>query len=202
MMTFKTDDVIIRRFQMRDAEQEDLNIFLYNNSNIVPDDVKIETGYGYKQKAKLVVKSAINEYYTDEPIWAIENKETKRIIGYIRVCNYSSKNKMCNLTWAMSNRHWDNGFMKDALVQIFNFMFTKRDVELIECSYYQPDDSNNVILDEIGMTKEATLRARRVNEHTKMKENFIIYSISKEEFYQNFGSVVSSKHFRYLKRKI
>ena len=34
------------------------------------------------------------------------------------------------------------------------------------------------------MRKEAVLRERRINEKTNEKENFVIYSINKQEFYQ------------------
>ena len=204
MKTFKTDNVIIRRFQMRDAEQ--LNLLLYNDSNVAPEydnDINEEDRIENLNKTKLVIKSAINEYYTDEPVWAVENKWSKKIIGYIRVCNYSIKNKMCNISWVVSNEHWDDGFMKDAFTKIFNFLFTKKNIELIECSYYQQDNNSNVILDEIGMTREAVLRDRRVNEKTHKKENFVIYSISKEEFFNSENYKLSSrKSIKRLKRKI
>jgi len=204
MKTFKTDNVIVRRFQMRDAEQ--LNLLLYNNSNVVPE-CNVEMNDINQQEnlneTKLVIKSAINEYYTDEPVWAVENKKSKKIIGYIRVCNYSVKNRMCNITWAVSNKHWDDGFMRDALIQIFNFLFTKKNIELIECSYYQQDNNSNIVLDQIGMTKEAVLRDRRVNEKTHKKENFVIYSISKEEFFNSENyKLLSKKTIKKIKRKI
>lgn len=204
MKTFKTDNVIVRRFQMRDAEQ--LNLLLYNNSNVAAEfnnDANEEDEMENLKKTKLVIKSAINEYYTDEPVWAVENKWSKKIIGYIRVCNYSVKNKMCNISWVVSNEYWDDSFMKDALTKIFNFLFSKKNIELIECSYYQQDNNSNMVLDKIGMTKEAVLRDRRVNEKTHKKENFVIYSISKDEFFNSENYKLSAnRRIKYLKRKI
>ena len=201
MKTFKTNNVIIRRFQMKDADQEGLNLLLYNNSNIVPEEIIDENRS--LAKTKLIIKSAINEYYTDEPIWALENKESKKIIGYIRVCNYSIKNKMCNVTWAISSKHMDERFIQEALVKIFNFLFSKKNIELIECSYYEQRKSDSIILDGIGMTREATLRNRRVNEITNKKENFVIYSISKDEFYKFCSQkAIENKQLKFLKRKI
>ncbi len=204
MKTFKTDNVIVRRFQMRDAEQ--LNLLLYNNSNVAAEfnnDANVEDEMENLKKTKLVIKSAINEYYTDEPVWAVENKWSKKIIGYIRVCNYSVKNKMCNISWVVSNEYWDDSFMKDALTKIFNFLFSKKNIELIECSYYQQDNNSNMVLDKIGMTKEAVLRDRRVNEKTHKKENFVIYSISKDEFFNSENYKLSAnRRIKYLKRKI
>ena len=74
--------------------------------------------------------------------------------------------------------------MKEALIQIMNFLFSKRDIELIISSYYEQNKISSVILESIGMRKEAVLRERRINEKTNEKENFVIYSINKQEFYE------------------
>lgn len=182
---FKTNSVIVRRFELKDVKQAYSNLF--ETCNI--------------EEARMNIRSAINEYYTDEPIWAVEDKINKSLVGSIRVNNYSLKNKTCNVSWIMSYKHWDNIFMKDALTQIFNFLFTKKDIELIECSYYEQEDNTNVILEEIGMTKEATLRDRRINEKTNKKENFVIYSISKQEFMKNRSGEQIQRRFRRIMHK-
>lgn len=65
-----------------------------------------------------------------------------------------------------------------------NFLFSKKDIELIISSYYEQNKISSVILESIGMRKEAVLRERRINEKTNEKENFVIYSINKQEFYE------------------
>lgn len=185
MKGFKTNNVIVRKFEMKDVEQAHFNLLEdnkgnnFNNICASIDDMKCEN----IAQTRMIVKSAINEYYTDEPVWAVEDKQNKNLVGYIRVINYSAKNKMCNITWAMSCKYLGCDFMKEALTQIFNFLFVKKGIELIECSYYEKNKNTGVMLDEIGMTKEAVLRDRRINEQTLEKENFVIYSINKQEFF-------------------
>ena len=189
---FKTNSVIVRRFQMNDAKQAYEN---FNNS--------IKTTVERIERIKMIIKSAINEYYTDEPIWAVEDKLNKKLVGGVRVCNYSSKNKMCNISWMMFHKHCNNSFMKDALTQVLNFLFTKKDIELIECSYYEQNENNGVILDEIGMRKEAVLRDRRFNEKTNKRENFVIYSINRKEFLEKVKNNILEHHcYKKLSRKI
>lgn len=197
---FKTDNVIVRRFEMKDVEQAYLNLSVTDDFDDSTTDNDYEE-HKSLEETRVIVKSAINEYYTDEPIWAVEDKVHKNLVGFIRVCNYSKKNKMCNITWAMSYKYWEDCFMIDALKQIFNFLFTKKDMELIECSYYEQNKETDVILEGIGMRREATLRDRRVNEKTHKKENFIIYSINKEEFYENNYSDFNNKKFKILHKK-
>ena len=51
------------------------------------------------------------------------------------------------------------------------------------------------------MTKEATLRDRRINEKTNKKENFVIYSISKQEFMENRSGEAIQRRFRRFMHK-
>ena len=188
---FKTNNVIVRKFNMKDVNQVCSNLSTTEEKSI--------------EEARMIVKSAINEYYTDEPTWAIEDKRKKNLVGVIGVTNYIPKNKICNITWTMSYKYWDDKFMKDALTQIFKFLFTKKNIELIECSYYEQNKKDSLILDSIGMTKEASLRDRRINEYTHEKENFVIYSINKQEFFETLEtseiSEVENKFKGYLKKK-
>lgn len=180
LKNFKTNDVIVRRFEMNDLEDIHYNI-------LIQDDVIDMANYTPHKnidESRIILKSAINEYYTDEPIWAVEDKKNKNLVGFIRVSKYSRKNKKCHLTWAVAHQYWDSSFMKEALIQTMNFLFSKKDIELIISSYYEQNKISSVILESIGMRKEAVLRERRINEKTNQKENFVIYSINKQEFYE------------------
>ena len=180
MKSFKTKNVKVRKFELEDIEQAYLNLSMYDDFNNISE----VTSNGNLDKTKLIVKSAIKEYHTDEPVWAVEKCNSKQLIGYIRVSNYSSKNKICNITWSMSKKLWDEYAMKEALNEIINFLFVNKNIELIECSYYEQDNKNAKILESVGMIKEAILRNRRINSRTQKKENFVIYSIDKQEFFE------------------
>ena len=136
---------------------------------------------------------------TPEQFWAFGEKMITDVVIYLCMLPL-----LFSLTRAMkAGILWDNSFMKDALVEIFNFLFSKKEIELIECSYYEQNKNISVILDEIGMTKEASLRDRRINEQTHQKENFVIYSINKQEFKGMYSDKYTNNRFYgYLKRKI
>ena len=180
MKSFKTKQVKVRKFELTDIEQAYYNLSIYDDFKNVSEDAFNSN----MSKTKLVIKSAINEYYTDEPVWAVEKCDNKQLIGYVRVSNYSEKNKMCNITWSMSNGLWDAYAMKEALIEVMNFLFNKKNIELIECSYYGQVKKYEEILNSVGMIKEAILRNRRINSKTNEKENFVIYSIVKQEFFE------------------
>ena len=180
---FKTNKVIVRRFQMKDARDVFFNLSQKDEIEDSSNSTEYLSNHSI-EKARMIIKSAINEYYTDEPIWAVEDKMNKELVGSIRVTNYSRKNKMCNITWNMSYKYLDNTFMKEGLAQILKFLFIKKHIELVECSFYENNKNMSTIVEGIGMTKEAILRDRRINEKTHKKESYIIYSINKNEFFK------------------
>lgn len=178
MKYFKTNNVILRKFEMDDVVEAYNNLLVYNGTTNVSNLITHEN----LEETKVIIKSAMNEFYTEEPIWAIEDKKTKHLIGYIRVINYSPKNKMCNLTWAMSCEYWNEDNITEAINKILKFLFSKKDIELVESSYYGEHELTKTVLEKVGMVREATLRNRYYNEITNEKEDFVIYSINKSEF--------------------
>jgi ribosomal-protein-alanine N-acetyltransferase len=171
MRYLKTNDVIIRRFR-----KEDINRLqdIYDNVDYINN--KLET---YK-----LIESAIYEYYTEEPVWALEEKNTQKLFGYIKIENYSPKNKICYISWSVKDEYANSVLIKQALKKVINFLFKEKNVDLIECSYYGQNKQKDIILGNIGMKKEAVLKQRRYNEQTHKKEDFFIYSIDIKEFNQ------------------
>ena len=180
MKSFRTNNVIIRKFEMEDLE--DIHYNILTQEEVI--DMANEKKYNDLNESRIVLKSAMNEYYTDEPVWAVEDKKEKRLVGFIRITNYSAKNRKCNLTWAVANRYWNSYFMEDALIKVIRFLFVKKNIDLIESSFYEQNKISSIILENIGMTKEAILRERRINEKTHQKEDFVIYSINRNEFFE------------------
>lgn len=178
MKSFKTNDVLIRKFKKDDIDKVYKN---FNSSNKISNLSNVITNKS-KYETQKIVESAMIEYYTEEPIWALEEKQTKDIFGFIKIDNYSPKNKICNISWAMVDDYAKEKLITQALKKVVDYLFEKRGIELIECSYYEQNKETGVILDNIGMKKEAVLKHRRFNEQTNTKEDYIIYSININDF--------------------
>lgn len=181
MKCFKKNNVVIRKFEENDLEDMHYNILTQEEVM----DMANEKIYTDINESRIILKSAMNEYYTDEPIWAVEDKKKKRLVGFIKVTNYSKKNKRCNLIWTAVCEYWKSNFMQDALLEVINYLINKKHIELIISSYYEKNSISSFILESIGMKKEAVLRDRRINEKTNEKEDLVIYSINKQEFLAN-----------------
>lgn len=178
MKNFKTSNTIIRKFKMDDVEDAYYNITKHEDIT----DMANFPSHRNLDETELIIKSAITEFETKEPVWAVEDKKLKKLVGFIKVSNYSTKNKMCNLTWTMAKNYWETSYMKEALEKIMNFMFVNEKMELINGEYFEQNKITGNILESVGMIKDGILRNRRINPVTKERESLVMCSITKDEF--------------------
>lgn len=137
----------------------------------------------YESKKDIIklIESNIQDYSTYEACWAIEEKKSNKVIGYISMLNTSLKNKQCTLTWTLNSNYWGLGYSEEILKTMLKYLFDEHPFEIIIVKYYSNTTFFNPILDSVGMKKDAVLRYRRINPITGDKESLIVYSILKEE---------------------
>lgn len=173
MKSFRTNDVLIRKFKKDDVDSVYEGFRnatqISNLSNVIVNESK--------SKIQKLVESAIIEYHTEEPIWALEQKQTQNLFGFIKIENYSPKNKICKISWALIDSYNNEEMIIQALKRVIYYLFKKKRIELVECSYYGQNRETDKILNNVGMKKEAVLKHRRYNEETKLYEDYYIYSI-------------------------
>lgn len=136
-------------------------------------------------ETKTLLRSAINESEGGIPFWFIESKENEEIIGYIKISEYSEKDKKVQVEfYFLENWRKDNS-PEEVLEQVIKYLFTEKTFEIVIIKFYDRsrEDTENLssILEKIGMKKEGIFRNRMINSKGE-KINKIIYSILKEEW--------------------
>lgn len=182
MKDLETKNLIIRKFKLEDAEDVHKNLATIT---------KLTDCSGYHVhkdivETKIMISSFINEYEMNELVWALEEKKSGEVIGYINALEFSIQNKLCEIKFGIKIGLENAGIMEEALEKVLDYLFKEKGFNTVAAKFY---DSNSEVtkikcrtLENVGMTKEAVLRNRRINEITKKPENKIIYSILKEEF--------------------
>ena len=111
-------------------------------------------------------------------------KETKQLIGYVKMSMASYEYKKCNVIYYILSEY-EEEFEKDALQEIVNYLLKEEGFETIIFGFYDTDidrtNFNKKVLKRIGAKKEGVLRNRKVNPLTGKKDNKLIYSIIKED---------------------
>ena len=78
--------------------------------------------------------------------------------------------------------------MEEALNSVLEYIFNEKNFNMVVSKFCdgnkEINDFKTAVLEGIGMKKEAVLRNRRINEKTGILENQVIYSITKDEFFE------------------
>lgn len=176
------DDFETERLKLRKFKRKDVNALFEITSNKKVAEYSDFSPHFSKDETLLSIECAIRDYGTYESCWAIEEKQSHKLIGYIQIFNASLKNKQCSLTWVLNESYWGLGYSEEILKNMFDFLFKKEIFDIIIVKYYSDSVFSNPILENVGMKKDAILRDRRINSVTNKKESLIVYSIIKEEF--------------------
>ena len=136
-------------------------------------------------ETKGLLKAAINEAEEGIPLWFIESKESKEIIGYTKIAEYSEKDKKARVEFYFLEKWRKDGSPEEVLGKIIKYLFTGKTFETIAMKFYDSSEEDTEclsnVLERIGMKREGVLRNRMINNNGK-KINKIIYSILKEEW--------------------
>ena len=184
MKDLETKNLKIRKFRIEDAED------VYNN---LATEKKLEKCLGYNmhqdiEQTKQMISSYINEYEANELVWVIEEKQTNTAIGFINALEVSRLNQYCNMKFGIAFKYIEKHYMEEALNCVLEYIFNEKGLNMVVSKFYDGNEEitnfKTTILDTIGMKKEAVLRNRKINEKTGILENQVIYSITKDEFFE------------------
>lgn len=184
MKDLETENLRIRKFKIEDTED------IYNN---LATEKKLEKCLGYNmhqdmEQTKQMILSYINEYDANELVWVIEEKKTNTAIGFINALEVSTLNQYCNMKFGIAFKYIEKHYMEEALNCVLEYIFNEKGLNMVVSKFYDGNEEitnfKTTILDTIGMKKEVVLRSRKINEKTGILENQVIYSITKDEFFE------------------
>ena len=184
MKDLESKNLKIRKFKIEDAED------IYKN---LATERKLEKCLGYNihesvEQTKKMVSSYIYEYEANELVWAIEEKQSNSAIGFINALEVSNLNKYCNIKFLIAFKYIEKHYMEEALNCVLEYIFSEKNFNMVVAKFCDGNKEitnyKTAILEGIGMKKEAVLRNRRINEKTGIIENQVIYSITKDEFFE------------------
>ena len=184
MKDLETENLKIRKFRIGDAEDVYINLASVE---------KLNKCLGYNMHEEIIetirmIKSYIYEYEADELIWAIEEKQSNTVVGFINAQEIARSSRYCNIKFGIGFKYIEKNYMVEALNCVLEYIFKEKDLNMIVSKYWdgnkEINDFKTETLEKIGMTKEAVLRNRKINQKTGVIENQVIYSITKDEFFE------------------
>jgi len=176
--TLETDRLRLRLFNENDVE----DLYEMCSDDLVTKYLPFDTYISIDNANERLefLKKEYEELITP-PVWAIEEKETGKVIGSINFIHVKEEHCYAEVGYLLHRGFWNKGIMTEALNEVIKFGFERMGLNKISVDC----DSRNVgsyrVMEKNGLIYEGTLRQQRFNkgEYVDIK----VYSMLKEEYY-------------------
>ena len=176
-MRLETGKTILRHFETKDLE--DLNDYCSQDG--------VGEMAGWKHHSNLLTsKEVLYRNIQNENIFAIENKENKKVIGYIAINSDSENGRedIKELGFALNCNYHNQGIMTEVIYQILNYLFLK-DIEYVYACCFQNNEPSKRLIEKCGFTFE---------------QEGLFYSESLNKIFKSFEYVYSKNDWQLQKK--
>ncbi len=172
----ESDRLLLRKLELNDAPEVQLirsdelvmiymdserQLTIQHSENFISDNLKM-----YEEKTGI--------------FWAIIEKSTNTFIGDFAFFKIDHKNSRAEIGYTLKPEYWGKGFMKEAMLPIFNFGFNDLNLHSLEANINPENNNSRTILTKMGFQKEAYFRENYYYNGDYLDSE--IYSLLKSEF--------------------
>ena len=168
----ETDRLILRKVTMNDAH----DLFINWASDIKTNEYLTFKCHDNEEITKKVISYWLKKYEENGFEWCIEVKDTKEVIGVIST-NTSYKYNTLEIGYSISSKHWNKGYVTEAVKAIIDYLFSECNYNIIEAIIPSDNIGSIKVAEKCGMKLEATLKDRYKNKLTGKMNDLLIYSI-------------------------
>lgn len=177
--TLETDRLILRKINKNDYKKAFKN---WCNSKKVEKYVTWNK-HNDELETKEIYDKWILEYDNTTYRWIIELKSNHDVIGTIGVSKKFLSSSTCELGYCLGDKYWNLGIMTEAITEVERFLFVDCKAETIWAEYLENNPASGKVMEKVGMKYEGTLR-KRVVDKQGIRNDLIVYSILKEEYFK------------------
>ena len=154
-VTIETENLILRRFTMDDAES------MFRNWASDSEVTKYLSWTPHKDVSETlgIISEWIKEYNDPNRYqWAIELKSIGEPIGSIGVVRYAKEKQSAEIGYCIGKAFWHKGYTSEALVAVLNYLFKTTDFNRIFARHDVRNPNSGKVMLKSGMKYEGTLR--------------------------------------------
>ena len=176
MPVLETERLVLRKLEMKDAR----DMFEYSSDPLVAKHVLWDAHVSISD-TKGYLRYMLRKYRGGEPSsWGIMEKASEKIIGTIGYMWYQEENSACEVGYSLARKHWNKGYMTEALSAVIEYTFYELRFNRIEAQHETDNGASGAVMRKCGMKKEGTLRQRLYNKGKYVDVD--LYSILRSEF--------------------
>lgn len=178
-ITLETERLILRRFREDDA------IGMYENWASDSEVTKYLTWQTHKNVADSmeIINLWIKDYHKKEVYqWAIQLKESNKIIGSISLFDVDNHNENCELGYCIGRLFWNKGIVTEAALAVIKFAFKDVGFKRITACHDIGNPASGRVMEKCGLKYEGTLRKIIKNNKGELVDHKY-YSIIMEDYF-------------------
>ena len=122
--------------------------------------------------------------WREEPVsgtrWALQLKSAPGLIGTCGLFRWNRNWRTCVVGYEISPWHQGRGYMKEALIAILAWGFTKMDLNRVEAQVHPENRASSALLRRLGFVEEA--RLREVGYWAGSHHDLMLHSLLKAEW--------------------
>lgn len=175
MKTLETLRLVLRKWRINDAG--DLFNIMKNSSVIMG---------GWKPHSDINISiEVLNEYLQSDERWAVELKDSGKVIGGIRVYPDNNRGKFYakSINYVLSEDYWGNGYMTEAIKRIIKYLFEEVNIDLLSAFHYPDNIKSKKVLENCGFEYEITIE-QSCQRYDGQVFDAVCYSILKSDYFQ------------------
>lgn len=171
--TIETDRLILRKFCIEDAEQ----MFYGWASDLSVSRFLFWEPHKDIDETRNILEGWIQKYKKNSYNWAVQSKDTGKLIGSICCANMNKYDHNCEVGYCYGSKYWGQGYATEALKAVIDYLFNECNLHVIESLHHEKNIASGIVMSKAGMTKECVLKDRKYNPDTKTYSDLILYSI-------------------------
>jgi [ribosomal protein S5]-alanine N-acetyltransferase len=152
----KTDRLLLRRLKNTDAK----NLFHYAKNPNVTRYTMWEAHKAIQDSTQFIESIALKAYEdgVPEPLEIEFLEDPGKIIGTVGCFWVSQSNDSMELAYAIGEKHWGKGIIKEASAKLLSYVFANFSVERIQCRCKAENEASLRVMEKLGFNKEGVLR--------------------------------------------
>ena len=182
--TIETERLILRRFEITDAEDMYLN---WASSEAVVKYLTWPT-HENSDATKALLEEWVKSYKEDNYYqWAIVLKEIDEPIGSISAVGMKESIDMIHIGYCRGDAWWHQGITSESLQAVIGFFFERVGAKRIESRHDPRNPHSGMVMKKCGMQYEGTLRSSDRNNQGICDASW--YAILRDEWKKNNESI-------------
>lgn len=172
----ETDRLVLRKLSLKDTD----DMYEYGSDKKVSEYV-MWPQYTSKQDGETFAEFVINQHKEGhQHFWAIEIKETSKMIGTINFVGIKEKYNWGELGYVLNQNYWNKGYMTEAIKAVLKHSFESLKLNKVQAKCIKENIASYRAMEKVNMTYEGLLRQHMIKNGQYV--DLVCYSILASEY--------------------